>query len=48
VIQPVLPLYDCVADPVAVESIVEPLHSVADPAAASAAPTETSYLCVRV
>jgi hypothetical protein len=48
VIQLVLPLYECVADPVVVESIAEPLHSVANPAAASAASAETSCLCVWV
>jgi hypothetical protein len=40
-------------DPAATESIAnptaaEPLHSVADHAAAGAAPTETSCLCVQV
>jgi hypothetical protein len=55
VTQLVLPLHECaaeplqdafeaVADPTTTESAAEPLHSVADPAAASAALTETSYL----
>jgi hypothetical protein len=56
VIQLVLPLPECAAesivDPVDDESIadpaVEPLHSVTDPAATGAAPTETSCLCVQV
>jgi hypothetical protein len=37
-----------VADPTAVESIVGPLHSVADPAGFGAALTETFCLCVQV
>jgi hypothetical protein len=37
---------ESIADPTTVESAAEPLHSVADSAAASAAPTETSCLCV--
>jgi hypothetical protein len=51
-IQSVLPLHECAAEsvpgPVAVESTAEPLHSVVDPAAAGAPPTETSSLCVQV
>jgi hypothetical protein len=49
VTQLVLPLHECAAesvvDPTAIEFAAEPLHSVADPAAA---PTETSCLCVQV
>jgi hypothetical protein len=55
VTQLVLPLHECAAEPIqdATESVVdpaaaEPLHSVAGPAAASAFPTETSCLCIRV
>jgi hypothetical protein len=50
----VLPLHECAAEPLqdvdesAVEAAAEPLHYVADLAAAGAAPTETSCLCVRV
>jgi hypothetical protein len=53
----VLPLHECaaesVANPATIESIAnpaaaEPLHSVADPTVAGAAPTETSCLCVQV
>jgi hypothetical protein len=36
------------ADPTTVESIVGPLHSVADPAGSGAALTETFYLYVQV
>jgi hypothetical protein len=57
--QLVLPLHECAAeplhavdeavvDPAAGESATEPLHFTADPAAASATPAKTSYLCVRV
>jgi hypothetical protein len=46
----VLPLHECasesVADTATAESVAEPLHSIADPAAATL--TETSSLCVRV
>jgi hypothetical protein len=52
VIQPVLPLDECLSesvdDPAAAEFAAEPLHSVADPAATGAAVTETSCLCVQV
>jgi hypothetical protein len=37
---------ESIADPAATESVAEPLQFVANPAAASAAPTETSCLCV--
>jgi hypothetical protein len=46
-----LPLQDAaeaIADPVVVESATEPLHSVADPAAAGAGLTVTSCLCVLI
>jgi hypothetical protein len=54
----VLPLHECdveplqdvaesIANPAAAEFAAEPLHSIADPAAASAALTETSCLYVR-
>jgi hypothetical protein len=46
-IQPVLPLHECATESVADPATVEPLHSVADPAATGAALTETSYLCVQ-
>jgi hypothetical protein len=56
VIQLVLPLHECaaeplpdvvesVADPTAAESSTEPLHAITDPATAL---TKTSYLCVWV
>jgi hypothetical protein len=41
VFQLVLPLREC-DDPATVESVVEPLQSVADSTDAGAAPTETS------
>jgi hypothetical protein len=57
-IQSLLPLHECateplqdiesVTDPGAAESVVEPLHAVANLAATGAALTETSCLCVRV
>jgi hypothetical protein len=46
VTQLVLPLHGATADPATAESAAEPLHAVVvDP---TAAPTETSFLCVRV
>jgi hypothetical protein len=39
--QQVLPLHEC-----ATKSAADPLHSIATPATASAAPTETSCICV--
>jgi hypothetical protein len=52
VIQLVLPLHECATESVAdlspTESASEPLHFVADPTVAGAAPTKTSCLCVQV
>jgi hypothetical protein len=55
VTQLVLHLHECAvehlqdaSDPTAAEFAVKCPHSVADPATAGAAPTETSCLCVRV
>jgi hypothetical protein len=59
VTQLVLPLHECVAEPLqdaveddadlaAAESTAEPLHSVVDSAGSGAAMTETFYLCVWV
>jgi hypothetical protein len=39
---------EVVADPAAVESTIEPLHSTADPVGSGVALTETFYLCLRV
>jgi hypothetical protein len=51
----VLPLYEATDEPLHANAkattdpaATEPLHAVIDPAAAGAAPTETSCLCVRV
>jgi hypothetical protein len=48
VIQPVLPLDECLSESVDDPAAAEPLHSVADPAATGAAVIETSCLCVQV
>jgi hypothetical protein len=39
---------EATTDPAAVESTVEPLHSIADPTGFGAALTKTFCLCVRV
>jgi hypothetical protein len=48
----VLPLHECaaesIADPGTAESSTKPLHSIANPATVSAAPMDTSCLCVHV
>jgi hypothetical protein len=41
-------IVEFVAGPATTQSTVELFHSVADPATAGAAPTETSCLCVQV
>jgi hypothetical protein len=44
----VLPLHETAVEAPTDPAAAEPLHAIADPTAAGAAPTETSCLCVRV